>query len=371
MPEEAARLLERLQAADLRRPKTLTVAITRGCNLACGHCLVRSAGLAESAPVPAAALRRLVRDFAELGGEGVVLTGGEPLSHPKWRGLVSWCCEERRFHAIRVQTNAVLLTPEHVEALASLGCERLSLQVSLEGARPETHDLVRGAGSFIQTLRGLRFLAEGGLAARTRIAFTEMRHNVGDLPEVLALADRLGIAALTSGSVVLAGRAAESADIGPPEPSQYAELLRRYHEDAEFRSRVRDKAEITALAWWEGRAHPDPHVCNFVENLYVAADGRVFPCPLFQADELAAEGCYDRPLAEVLGGAVPLWKELKKASVRRREGLEPCRECTAFGHCRGGCMGRAHAAFGDPMATEDRCDLRRAVYGWKPPTPSA
>jgi hypothetical protein len=28
-------------------------------------------------------------------------------------------------------------------------------------------------------------------------------------------------------------------------------------------------------------------------------------------------------------------------------------------------MGRAHAASGDLLAVEDRCELRRAVYGWR------
>jgi hypothetical protein len=62
-----------------------------------------------------------------------------------------------------------------------------------------------------------------------------------------------------------------------------------------------------------------------------------------------------------------LWAHIKRISQRRSTELAACQECPGKAHCAGGCMGRAYAAHGDPMTVEDRCQLRKAVYGWKRP----
>jgi radical SAM protein with 4Fe4S-binding SPASM domain len=365
VPEPGRNLLERLARAGLCPPRALTVVITEGCNLGCEHCWVRSSHPSTTKPVASTRLRQLMCEFAELGGEGVRLTGGEPLIHPDWFGLVDYCCRELRFRTVTIQTNATTLTEADVGGLSSLDCKGLRIEVSLEGASARTHDRVRGEGSFVRTLEGLRLLAVGGLGRATRVAFTEMEHNLKDLPDLLMLLDRMGIGALTSASVVRHGRAKEAEQLGPPDPAQYVELLDRYHSDAHFRALCGKMASIPALRWWAGRAHPDPHCCNFIQNPYITADGRIYPCALLHADEFAGSGIYDRSLREAIEGAIPVWAELRRRSRRRAEELEPCQTCLGKLHCAGGCMARAYPARSDLMAVEDRCTLRQAVYGWK------
>ena len=152
----AGELHGRLAAAGLLPPVRLTLAVARNCNLRCRHCYVQSSE--GGSPEPQGdAIRRVLNEFADLGGRAVVLTGGEPLTRPDWLDLVAFACRENRFEEVRLQTNATLVDRGAAEALASLGCSRLLVQVSMEGGAAETHDRIRGPGVFARRAASTRW----------------------------------------------------------------------------------------------------------------------------------------------------------------------------------------------------------------------
>jgi radical SAM protein with 4Fe4S-binding SPASM domain len=357
-------VLENLKRAGLRPPKTLTVAITGTCNLKCTHCLVEAGPQAATRHVPAEKVVGLASDLAALGGEGIVLTGGEPLAHPRWRDILRTCCSQPGLKKVGLQTNGALLGQRQVEALRALAFEGLSIQISLDGSSPATHDLVRGPGTFVRTLEGIRRLQAAGLAGRVTIAFTEMEHNMGDIPALLELVDGLGLRALVGGTLVEDGRAAETG-VAPPTPEQYRDLLDRFHADTHFQELYGRYGKIAAIEWWKGRFSPASGCCTFVENPYVTADGNIYPCALCHAPEFVVGGAHDKPLREVLLDGVPVWAGLLEVSRARPDQLAACQGCVGKLHCAGGCMGRAQAACGTFLAVEDRCEQRKAVYEWK------
>jgi MoaA/NifB/PqqE/SkfB family radical SAM enzyme len=66
---------------DVAPPRRLRLELGLDCPLLCLHC---SANAAPGHPgvMPSELAHRLVREFAEMGGKEVTLTGGEPLVHP-------------------------------------------------------------------------------------------------------------------------------------------------------------------------------------------------------------------------------------------------------------------------------------------------
>jgi hypothetical protein len=63
----------------------------------------------------------------------------------------------------------------------------LTLQSSIDGARAETHDRWRGAGSWAKAMDGLRFAADLGLALRVAMTATpDNRDEVDDLRDMLS-----------------------------------------------------------------------------------------------------------------------------------------------------------------------------------------
>jgi sulfatase maturation enzyme AslB (radical SAM superfamily) len=69
-----------------------------------------------------------------------------------------------------VLTNGMLFTGRRLDTLRNLPRNRIVLQISLDSATPEVHDLHRGAGTWARTLAGIqRARAEG---FRVRLAAT-------------------------------------------------------------------------------------------------------------------------------------------------------------------------------------------------------
>lgn len=349
-----------LKQAGLRSPGTLTLAITGACNLACHHCWVRAGEASSPADVPLGTVRRIVREFAQLGGSGIRLTGGEPLCHPDWLEIVELSCS-LGFDAVTLQTNAMLLQAEHLASLRAYDFPGLSIQVSLDGASPRTHDLVRGEGAFSCAWQGIELLVREGLANRISIFLTEMRHNLHEIPALLDLAAGMGITSVSAGTMVQCGRAAEALLVAPPDVEQYLALLERYDQDAHFRDLYARAGSVAAVEWHKGAA-VRTDCCNFVENPYLAPDGRLYPCLLCHADEYSVTTVFEKGLAAAFAEGASLWSSLQRLSRCRADAVAECRDCPVKPFCGGGCMGRAWGSCGNLMAADDRCQVRRAIY---------
>ncbi|HIJ56853.1 MAG TPA: radical SAM protein [Deltaproteobacteria bacterium] len=322
----------------------------------------------EVEPVPTEILLKRINEFADLGGKQISIAGGEPFCHPDWYQLLTSCCRHADFQEVCLQTNATLLTPGRVSALLELPMDKLFVQVSLDGASNETHDYVRGPGTYELSIMGIRLLAEAGLGERTRIAFTEMFHNFEDLPALLEMVDRLGISRLVSGTLLKGGRATRSDRIALPVPSQYLDLITRYHKDDRFKSLYHRRGNIAAIEWHNGMSLPNANVCTCIKNLFIDANRWMYPCVMMPAEKYAVKAVHNRSLGQLIIESLPLWAELPQIGKRRQAELKFCRDCPGKDHCLGGCMGRAYTAHGNLMEVEDRCALRKAVYCRRPPS---
>gem|GEM_PF-619792 len=353
---------DRLPAAGLNPPKSVTLAVTNQCNLSCRHCWPDSGPKGNAPVAPTETILRLISEFAGIGTERFIITGGEPLTHPGWREILSAACTLPGVREVRLQTNAILLTPDHVTFFSELKGAAFIIQTSLEGAQAAAHDQIRGNGSFDQTWRGLNRLIDAGMAHQICIAFTEMRHNFEQIPDVLEMLDVAGISRCVTGTLVATGRAAQANGPTPPTPAQYSALLARYEKDAAFRERYHRIGNIAAIEWLLERCDAAATCCALIETPYLSATGELYPCVLLPAVDYAATGLHHRPLDAALSEMIDSWARLQKISRSRLTELSGCSDCPHYGRCGAGCMGRAFAAGGSLNLPEDRCALRKAVY---------
>ncbi len=368
-PGNQADLQYILKNAGLPAPRSLTLAITQNCNLACVHCWPESGAHAIEGSLEAKALEQTIESFIRLGVKELTITGGEPLTHPGWLDILRFSLQQPGLETLCLQTNATMLTEADVYSLTALQWSRLIIQVSLDGASAPINDAIRGGGSFAAAWRGLNLLVEAGLAANCKVAFTETRQNIHELPELVIRLHRMGIGAVISGTLVCAGRAQSAGQLSLPEPRQYEELLERFHTDAEFRESYRAMGNIAALEWYRGRGAPDDLACKCGEHLYIDGKGILYPCTMLPFPQYAVAQVHQRSVAEVLSQAAASWSNLPGLVAKRRSGILQCRHCAGKEHCAGGCLGRALVSDGDDMAVEDRCLLRKAVYTWEPAGP--
>lgn len=357
---EPDRILEILKMEGLHSPKTLTLSITGICNLACAHCLVMAGESNSAANVPESVLCRMIEELVAIGGEGIRITGGEPLCHPDWLELIRFA-REAGIRNILLQTNGMLFNDETVAALRELDFPGLSIQLGIDGSSAPVHDRTRGKGSFNGLMEGLGRLIQGGLGSRITFLFTEMRHNLSDIPAVLELADQLNVFSVATGTLVRGGRASAGNLIVPPVAEQYLELLDRYDSDPRFRELYSKLGNVSAVEWCCSEAVRDEG-CTFIENPYLTPKGRLYPCLLCHTDDYSVSGVFEKGFIAALAEGAAAWATLMQISRSRIGALPVCRECTGRDNCAGGCMGRAWGSTGNLLAEDDRCSFRKAIY---------
>ena len=137
------------------------------CNLCCDYCCVRSSPTAPRRELGLDRVRRIAREAAELGVKEIFVTGSEPFLLENIGEILASCAATA---PTTVLTNAMLFTGRRAESLQTLPRDRIVLQISLDSATPELHDLHRGPGSWARTLEGIQKAREQGF--RVRLAAT-------------------------------------------------------------------------------------------------------------------------------------------------------------------------------------------------------
>jgi radical SAM protein with 4Fe4S-binding SPASM domain len=362
-------LLTLIRDSGLQAPESMTMMVTSGCNLSCRHCWLNCQSLDRSPPVDAEKVIGAINEFTQLGGTRITLTGGEILTHPEWPGILRFSLDHAQIEGVTLQTNATLITPKHLAELGNLQLDKLTIQVSLDGACARSHDRIRGRGSFADAMVGIGHLVEAGLGPKMQVAFTEMAHNFSELPDLLKSIHKLGIARLISGTLVKGGRAAGSTRMRLPTPDQYRELIRLYHTDADFKALYDQKANISAIEWFKYRTEPAMEgCCSCLKNMFLDVRGALYPCTMLLLEQFASSSIYSRPMNVVIKESLSKWSDISILSRNRQNTIKSCRQCADKQHCGGGCMGRAATVQGELMAPEDRCALRKAVFRWEMPS---
>ena len=161
------------------------------CNLACSYCCAESSPRAAPRLMPVDLAARAVDEFVALGGQEVLITGGEPFLHPALGDLVG--AVHQRV-PVTILTNAMVFERgARRQTLESMNRDAVTLQVSLDSAGPTIHDDNRGAGSHARALTGIRVAR--GLGFRVKIAATVTASDLESVPALNGFLDDLDIPA--------------------------------------------------------------------------------------------------------------------------------------------------------------------------------
>ena len=179
------RLIEQFERG-LDAPICLTWELTYACNLACVHCL-SSSGKRDPRELSTRQCMDIIDELQRMQVFYVNIGGGEPTVRPDFWELVDYATAHQV--GVKFSTNGVRITPAVAARLAA--SDYVDVQISLDGATAEVNDAVRGTGSFAMAIRALENLAEAGFTD-AKISVVVTRHNVSQLDDFKALADRYG-----------------------------------------------------------------------------------------------------------------------------------------------------------------------------------
>jgi radical SAM protein with 4Fe4S-binding SPASM domain len=174
-------------------PLFTTIELTLKCNLRCVHCYNFDRSTPQPKESVAAELTppeiyKLIDELVEAGGLEISFSGGEALLHPHLDDFIRYA--RARMFAVRIKSNGMLLTPSRVAKLVDAGA--YAVDVSLYGATSATHDeFTTVKGSFDRTVAGI----EAAVAAdmKVSLSFCLTRGNAGEIAEMTALSERLGV----------------------------------------------------------------------------------------------------------------------------------------------------------------------------------
>lgn len=335
---------------------------TLGCNLACRHCgsdCHRSSDLATelSGEEAVGALTQVAKDF---GPRNVFLavTGGEPLVRPDLfdvMGRVS-----RLGFAWGMVSNGWAVDDAVVEA--SRASRMRTLVISLDGVTPESHDWLRGAGSFDRAVSALDRYRRAGFLKSLQVTTTYHRRNIGELQAMYDFLVRKGIRDWRIVSVFPNGRAQRQSDF-LLEPTELQRLL-------DFIREKRSKPRPIKVSYgdegylgcgYERRVRDFYFTCLAgVRIASILADGGISGCPNIPRS-LVQGNVRQQSVKEV-------W-ETGFAKYRDRDWMRQgaCAACSDFGICKGNSMHLWDAETGGPkLCHRDLLQKARETGGGEP-----
>jgi len=158
------------------------------CNLRCSYCVAESHPRAAQRAIQLTTVKKIIDETVELGFESIYFTGGEPFIRDDIYEILAYSSDRL---PTTILTNAMLFRGRRLKQLSAVRSERLTLQVSLDGSRPEHHDPFRGEGSWQKTVDGIQKLIESGF--RVRLSTTETPANTKFLKEICVFCRALGV----------------------------------------------------------------------------------------------------------------------------------------------------------------------------------
>ena len=317
-------------------PTELYIEPTNRCNSLCETCVhtfkapepIRDLGLDE--------LLSLVDQMPLL--RRVVLHGvGEPLLNRDLPAMISHLKDRQDSPQVLFNSNAILLTPDWQDALLEAGLDEY--RISTDAAHRELYARTRGVDAFDKVVANLAAFAErierAGHGPRLSLWFTAVQENLGDLPDLVRLAHRLGIRevyvhrmvyhghglAQEAQSVFRAMQAAE--EVLLTEAETLAQRL-----DIQFRASGATTPRDSLLS-------PDGHERPWAECrrprtlMYISANGNILPCclsPFTTRDDpgLILGNAFQTPLAEIWNGES---YQQFRAALNSNSPWESCDRC--------------------------------------------
>ncbi len=363
-------------SARARRP-IVVWNITRTCNLRCVHCYSDSEAKNYPGELTWEQMQAVVEDVSAYEVPGLLLSGGEPLVHPRFDDLLTMACGKGL--RVTLSTNGTRIDAEKARRFKELGVAYVG--ISLDGIG-EIHDRFRGkVGAFDAAVQGFRHCEAAGQKTGLRLTLT--RHNVENIDRILDFIEQERIQRACFYHLVPAGRGS-ALQVLEPEMSRHAldtiiDRVQAWHDEGIHREILTvtqpadgpylllrmeregnpNLEEARRLLGWnggganssgrgisnidpQGNVHPD----QFWQDVTL---GNVKTTPFSRIWEAQAEGGERLREIRSLG---TLAVDERRAKMHGR-----CGDCRHFSLCGGGFRTRAAYVTGDFWGSDPACYL--------------
>ncbi|MDX5936852.1 radical SAM protein [Acidithiobacillus thiooxidans] len=294
-----------------KKPYRLHLETTNHCNLHCEHCY-RGSSSAEPHH-PTGVLDNILDESRRLGVKKITLTGGEILTHPDWKHIISKSLDS--CDNIYFITNGLLLTKTKLEWLAKQKTIRsvkkwrdtlfrrrpveIGLAISLDGLN--SNQLVRkndsGSGvKYTQILEKIALAVKYGLRVTVNTTVTNS-NTAKELPEMYDILSNIGIDRWQIDQAYIAGRLTTSNlrddnlkfldDAKSGYKYIISNYLRSYPKIPDWRLEIVQVFRYDTLFYGFKAANLTDHPCDYhFGSLIVEQGDKIRFCPSLREQEL-------------------------------------------------------------------------------------
>lgn len=304
--------------------KKLKLSITDACEGTCAFCYRGPIhGRLHLAVEPIArSLRSVAADIGMIH-----ISGGNPLLHHRFREILDLCLALKV--PVKLSANPFLLLKKYSWVVPLIS----KFSFSLEAARPELHDRVRGIPGDFDALNALMM---AGLGVKSTIIIVVTNENADQVPEMIDLAKRLRPqrmkVQLVEQSLVPRGESVATY-LDPKLRAMLQRIYACYGDDPDVelipRSETYGGSSLLIARYLAGRVGPEkgePAHCGYMlNNPHIKEDGTVYPCCGVSQDREIGN-IHHEPLAQILERHNREWRHhaaLPYAS---------CEQCIFFSH---------------------------------------
>jgi MoaA/NifB/PqqE/SkfB family radical SAM enzyme len=311
-----------------RTPHVITVAITYNCQCDCAHCSAldyRKQASENGHALTYDELSTAIKQAVDLGTTCVILTGGEPLVHPRVYDLIRGV--DRSRSVCTMFSNGELLVEPTVAKLKAAGL--YGVFVSIDHPDAERHDLNRDRpGLFAKATRGLKLCREAGLLTGISTYATREKILSGELDAMMELGRELDVLEVFLFDVIPTGRLSQQREclLTDEEAAQIGEFRQRYGEKPDY-PRIVHQTMFASIAYpcvAEGcpaamvqvhlRANGDVSPCDFTPYSF----GNVRNQSLSEIwENMAGHSLYAEPSARCRLSKPEFWTKLEQLSPRQ------------------------------------------------------
>jgi len=176
------------------KPSFINIGLTHQCNLRCKICETWKFGLKQEEELKLFELKKLIDEIGKWGKINVSFAGGEPLLRKK--KLLECIKFAKKWNlTTHVTTNGQLIDKKTAEELVSSGLD--FLQISLDGAREETNDYIRGKGTYRKAMKAIEEIKKAkekfGSSLKLSLTTVVTEKNLDELLEIVELVKELDL----------------------------------------------------------------------------------------------------------------------------------------------------------------------------------
>jgi radical SAM protein with 4Fe4S-binding SPASM domain len=366
--------------ADARGRKPIVVwNITRTCNLRCVHCYSDSNAVQYPGELDWDQMQTVVADLAAYKVPSLLLSGGEPMIHPRFFDLVDLASNSGL--KLTISTNGTLITPEKAALLKAANVAYVG--ISLDGIGQIHDEFRRKEGAFDAAVRGFKNCHD--VKQKTGLRLTLTRHNVENIEQILDFIEAQEIQRVCFYHLVPAGRGSELQVLEPEEARHAIDTLiarvEAWHKqgiDRELLTVTQPADGAYLLVRMERENHPNLEEARRllawnggganssgrgIANIDTRGD--VHPDQFWQ--DMLLGNVKQMPFSEIWEGKNPASAEVLESirsiglltlEERQARMTGPCAECKWFPICGGGFRTRAaFANYGSLWGSDPGCYL--------------